>query len=53
MTTGRHSAAVLDPALDDYELAAALVREAGQLALLMRMAGLQLSLIHISEPTRP
>ena len=41
MTTGRHSAAVLDPALDDYELAAALVREAGQLALLMRMAGLE------------
>ncbi|MFP5312335.1 MAG: inositol monophosphatase family protein [Actinomycetes bacterium] len=41
MTTGRHSAAVLDPSLDDYELAAALVREAGQLALLMRMAGLQ------------
>jgi fructose-1,6-bisphosphatase/inositol monophosphatase family enzyme len=27
--------------LDDYELAAALVREAGQLALLMRMAGLE------------
>lgn len=41
MTTGRHSAAVLDPSLDDYELASALVREAGQLALLMRMAGLQ------------
>jgi len=41
MTTGRHSAAVLDPSLDDYELAAALVREAGQLALLMRMAGLE------------
>jgi fructose-1,6-bisphosphatase/inositol monophosphatase family enzyme len=41
MTTGRHSAAVLDPALNDYELAAALVREAGQLALLMRMAGLE------------
>ncbi|KQQ81412.1 MULTISPECIES: inositol monophosphatase family protein [Micrococcaceae] len=41
MTIGRHSAAVLDPALDDYQLAAALVREAGQLALLMRMAGLQ------------
>ncbi|MGN6440380.1 MAG: inositol monophosphatase family protein, partial [Arthrobacter sp.] len=37
----RHSAAVLDPSLDDYELAAALVREAGQLALLMRMAGLE------------
>jgi len=41
MTTGRHSAVELDPALDDYELAAALVREAGQLALLMRMGGLQ------------
>lgn len=41
MTIGRHSAAVLDPSLDDYELAAALVREAGQLALLMRMAGVQ------------
>ena len=41
MTIGRHSAAVLDPALDDYQLAAALVREAGQLALLMRMAGLE------------
>ncbi|NUT71178.1 inositol monophosphatase family protein [Pseudarthrobacter sp. C4D7] len=41
MTTGRHSAAVLDPSLDDYQLAAALVREAGQLALLMRMAGLE------------
>jgi myo-inositol-1(or 4)-monophosphatase len=41
MTTGRHSALELDPALDDYQLAAALVREAGQLALLMRMAGLQ------------
>jgi fructose-1,6-bisphosphatase/inositol monophosphatase family enzyme len=41
MTIGRHSAVELDPSLDDYELAAALVREAGQLALLMRMAGLQ------------
>ncbi|WP_426302320.1 inositol monophosphatase family protein [Arthrobacter sp. R-11] len=41
MTTGRHSAVELDPALDDYELASALVREAGQLALLMRMGGLQ------------
>lgn len=41
MTTGRHSALELDPALDDYQLASALVREAGQLALLMRMAGLQ------------
>ncbi|WAH98978.1 inositol monophosphatase family protein [Arthrobacter sp. MMS18-M83] len=41
MTTGRHSATELDPSLDDYELAAALVREAGQLALLMRMGGLQ------------
>ncbi|TLM72721.1 inositol monophosphatase family protein [Pseudarthrobacter sp. NamB4] len=41
MTIGRHSAVELDPSLDDYQLAAALVREAGQLALLMRMAGLQ------------
>ncbi|WP_426998354.1 inositol monophosphatase family protein [Pseudarthrobacter sp. N5] len=41
MTTGRHSAAELDPALDDYQLASSLVREAAQLALLMRMAGLQ------------
>jgi myo-inositol-1(or 4)-monophosphatase len=41
MTIGRHSAAELDPSLDDYQLGAALVREAGQLALLMRMAGLQ------------
>lgn len=41
MTIGRHSALTLDPALDDYQLASALVREAGQLALLMRMAGLQ------------
>ncbi len=41
MTTGRHSALDLDPALDDFQLASALVREAGQLALLMRMAGLQ------------
>ncbi|MGO4188715.1 inositol monophosphatase family protein [Pseudarthrobacter sp. TAF60_1] len=41
MTTGRHSALELDPALDNYQLASALVREAGQLALLMRMAGLQ------------
>ncbi|HEY8701545.1 MAG TPA: inositol monophosphatase family protein [Arthrobacter sp.] len=41
MTTGRHSAVELDPSLDDYQLASALVREAGQLALLMRMAGLQ------------
>ncbi|GAC1488729.1 MAG: inositol monophosphatase family protein [Pseudarthrobacter sp.] len=41
MTIGRHSALELDPALDDYQLASALVREAGQLALLMRMAGLQ------------
>ena len=29
-----------DPALDDYQLASALVREAGQLALLMRQGGL-------------
>jgi myo-inositol-1(or 4)-monophosphatase len=41
MTIGRHSADELDPSLDDYQLASALVREAGQLALLMRMAGLQ------------
>jgi myo-inositol-1(or 4)-monophosphatase len=41
MTIGRHSAVELDPSLDDYQLASALVREAGQLALLMRMAGLQ------------
>jgi myo-inositol-1(or 4)-monophosphatase len=41
MTIGRHSAVELDPSLDDHQLAAALVREAGQLALLMRMAGLQ------------
>lgn len=41
MTIGRHSAIELDPSLDDHQLAAALVREAGQLALLMRMAGLQ------------
>lgn len=41
MTTGRHSTVDLDPSLDDYQLADALVREAGQLALLMRMAGLQ------------
>ncbi|MGG5171758.1 inositol monophosphatase family protein [Pseudarthrobacter sp. J1738] len=40
MSTGRHSAAQLDPSLDDYQLASALVREAGQLALLMRMGGL-------------
>lgn len=31
----------LDPDLDDYQLAEALVREAGQLALLMRQAGLE------------
>lgn len=41
MTIGRHSAVELDPSLGDYQLASALVREAGQLALLMRMAGLQ------------
>ncbi|MFB8370027.1 inositol monophosphatase family protein [Pseudarthrobacter sp. NPDC055928] len=41
MTIGRHSAVELDSSLDDYQLASALVREAGQLALLMRMAGLQ------------
>ncbi|MFS0715659.1 inositol monophosphatase family protein [Arthrobacter sp. 1P04PC] len=38
---GRHSAADLSPDLDDAELAAALVREAGNLALLMRHAGLE------------
>lgn len=38
---GRHSTADLDPGLDDYDLAEALVREAGQLALLMRQAGLE------------
>ena len=38
---GRHSTAELDPGLDDYQLAEALVREAGQLALLMRQAGLE------------
>ena len=38
---GRHSTADLDPGLDDYQLAEALVREAGQLALLMRQAGLE------------
>ncbi|HKU36115.1 MAG TPA: inositol monophosphatase family protein [Paenarthrobacter sp.] len=41
MTIGRHTATELDPSLDDYQLASALVREAGQLALLMRMGGLQ------------
>lgn len=38
---GRHSAAALDPGLDDFALAEALVREAGSLALLMRQAGLE------------
>lgn len=38
---GRHSTADLDPGLDDYQLAEALVRETGQLALLMRQAGLE------------
>ena len=37
---GKHSATNLSPELDDYELAAELVREAGQLALLMRQGGL-------------
>ncbi|MFJ4028231.1 inositol monophosphatase family protein [Paenarthrobacter sp. NPDC089989] len=41
MTIGRHTATELDPSLDDYQLGSALVREAGQLALLMRMGGLQ------------
>ncbi|QCO97118.1 inositol monophosphatase family protein [Arthrobacter sp. 24S4-2] len=38
---GRHSAAELNPALDDYQLAEALVREAGNLALMMRQGGLE------------
>lgn len=38
---GRHSTAELSPELDDYQLAEALVREAGNLALLMRQAGLE------------
>ncbi|MCB5293268.1 inositol monophosphatase family protein [Arthrobacter sp. SO3] len=38
---GRHSTAELNPALDDYQLAEALVREAGTLALLMRQGGLE------------
>ena len=38
---GKHSATNLSPELDDYELAAELVREAGQLALLMRQGGLE------------
>ena len=38
---GRHSTAELNPALDDYQLAEALAREAGTLALLMRQAGLE------------
>ena len=38
---GRHSTAELNPALDDYQLAEALVCEAGTLALLMRQAGLE------------
>lgn len=38
---GRHSSAELNPALDDYQLAEALVREAGTMALLMRQAGLE------------
>jgi fructose-1,6-bisphosphatase/inositol monophosphatase family enzyme len=38
---GRHSTAELNPDLDDYQLAEALVREAGTLALLMRQAGLE------------
>src|SRR6476620_3341868 len=37
---GKHSATNLSPELDDYELAAELVREAGQLALMMRQGGL-------------
>ena len=38
---GRHSTAELSPELDDYQLAEALVREAGNLALLMRHSGLE------------
>jgi fructose-1,6-bisphosphatase/inositol monophosphatase family enzyme len=37
---GKHSAANLSPELDDFELASALVREAGMLALMMRQGGL-------------
>ena len=37
---GKHSASNLSPSLDDFELAAALVREAGMLALMMRQGGL-------------
>jgi myo-inositol-1(or 4)-monophosphatase len=37
---GKHSASNLSPSLDDFELAAALVREAGLLALMMRQGGL-------------
>jgi fructose-1,6-bisphosphatase/inositol monophosphatase family enzyme len=37
---GKHSAANLSPGLDDFELASALVREAGMLALMMRQGGL-------------
>jgi fructose-1,6-bisphosphatase/inositol monophosphatase family enzyme len=38
---GRHSAAELNAGLDDYQLAEALVREAGMLALMMRQGGLE------------
>ncbi|XAS68340.1 inositol monophosphatase family protein [Micrococcaceae bacterium Sec5.7] len=38
---GRHSAAELSPSLDDAGLASALVREAGMLALMMRLGGLE------------
>ena len=38
---GRHSAAELSAGLDDYQLAEALVREAGMLALMMRQGGLE------------
>lgn len=38
---GRHSTAELSSELDDYQLAEALVREAGNLALLMRQGGLE------------
>src|SRR5918995_3998130 len=41
MTIGRHSALELSASMDDYQLAEALVREAGQLALLMRQGGLE------------
>ena len=38
---GKHSAAELSASMDDYQLAEALVREAGNLALMMRQGGLE------------